>query len=152
MRVSFWVFSCFSFYSNIFLSIPLTDLNLYIIAVAQSPSGCLGKAENKCIVLASCLWALAQGHLFPWGWRQWVLGDPWECLAARIWVTSISICEQKKVIECSGLNQMLSVLHWRNKRLMAAIQVTLMPLLTSPLKRAAALSLSGRVTTGLFYS
>lgn len=35
---------------------------------------------------------------------------------------------------------------------MAAIQVTLMPLLTSPLKRAAALSLSGKVTTGLFYS
>lgn len=35
------------FLSLIFPSIPVTDLDFYIIAVAQSTSGRLGNAENK---------------------------------------------------------------------------------------------------------
>jgi len=48
----------------------------------------------------------------------------------------MSVYEQKKVVGCSGLNQVLSVLLWREQRLINTAQVT--PLPTYPLKRTAA--------------
>lgn len=127
------------FLSIIFLFVLVIELSLHTILFAQSAPVWVSREQSwKQNKHTSCFLLVSLGPLasISLGMKALSAGKPWGVV--RIWVILVSVYE-KKVTECSGLNEILSALHWRNKRLITAIQVTLI-LLTSPLKRSAAFS------------